>query len=313
MSNVPERMLVAGAGVMGGEVLRQLIAADRKAFALVRSPERAESLQKLGVELVEGNFADRNSWKRALEDVTAVFNIVVTHRDAVTWNDVFLDCAKQSGVRHVVQLSGISVSPKSLAEFHRQMSQCDEALRESGLSYTILRPNVFYQNMLRMAGSIREHGRFRSAVGDARISMIDVRDIAEVAVKALTECGHSGNVYVLTGPQALTYFDVAKLLSDAIGKPVTYEALTEDEAVRELTENGVPEPVARSRVGVHRSFSTGAFAETTENVQTLLHRAPRSFGRICTRLCFLISLTAKAVTSRSGRSRVARACPVSGE
>src|SRR5262249_54812721 len=157
MSNVPERILIAGAGVTGGEVLRQLIVADRKACALVRSPERAESLRKLGVELIEGNFADRNSWKRALDGVAAVFNIIVTHSDAVSWNDVFLDCAKQSGVRHVVQLSGMSVSPKSPAEFHRQMSQCDEALGASGLSHTILRPNVFHQNMLRLAGSIREH------------------------------------------------------------------------------------------------------------------------------------------------------------
>ena len=95
-----------------------------------------------------------------MDGVAAVFNIIVTHRDAVSGNDVFLDCAKQSGVRHVVQLSGMSVSPKSPAEFHRQMSQCDEALRASGLSHTILRPNVFHQNMLRLAGSIREHGCF---------------------------------------------------------------------------------------------------------------------------------------------------------
>jgi uncharacterized protein YbjT (DUF2867 family) len=278
MSNVPERILVAGAGVTGGEVLRQLVAADRKVCALVRSPKRAESLRKLGVELIEGNFADRSSWKRALDGVAAVFNIVVPHRDAVSWNDVFLDCAKQSAVRHVVQLSGMSVSPKSPAEFHRQMSQCDEALTAAGLSHTILRPNVFYQNMLRFAESIKERSCFRSAVGDACISMIDVRDIAGVAVKALTERSNSGNIYVLTGPQALTYFDVARLLSDAIGKPVVYGALTEDEAVRELIENGLPEPVARSRVEVHRSFSTGAFAEVTGNVQALLHRAPRSFA-----------------------------------
>jgi uncharacterized protein YbjT (DUF2867 family) len=108
--------------------------------------------------------------------------------------------------------------------------------------------------------------------------MIDVRDIAEVAVKALTERGHSGNIYVLAGPQALTYFDVARLLSDATGKPVVYEALTEDEAVKELIEIGLLKHVARTRVEVHQSFSTGAFAEVIGNIQTLLHRAPRSFA-----------------------------------
>jgi len=278
MLNASERILVTGAGVTGGEVLRQLAAANRTACALVRSPERAEPLRKLGVKLIEGDFADRDSWKRALDGIAAVFSITVAHRDAVAWNTAFLDCAKQSGVRHVVQLSGMSVSPSSPAEFHRQMSECDEALKASGLSYTILQPNVFHQNMLRMASPIRQRGRFRSAVADARISMIDVRDIGEVAVKTLTEGGHAYNVYVLTGPESVTYFDVARLLSNAVGKTIVYEAITEDEAVKELIENGVPESVARSRVGVHRSFSTGAFAEVTSDVQKLLHRAPRSFA-----------------------------------
>ena len=82
------------------------------------------------------------------------------------------------------------------------MSQCDDALKASGLDYTILQPNVFHQNMLRMAVPIKQHGRFRSAVGQAHISMIDVRDIAEVAVKALTEEGHAHKVYVLNRTRA---------------------------------------------------------------------------------------------------------------
>ena len=279
MLNASERILVTGAGVTGGEVLLQLAAANRTACALVRSPERAEPLRKLGVKLIEGDFADRDSWKRALDGIAAVFGIItVAHRDAVASEHAFLDCAKQSGVRHVVQLSGMSVSPSSPAELHRQMSECDEALKASGLSYTILQPNVFHQNMLRMAAPIRQRGRFRSAVGDARISMIDVRDIGEVAVKTLTEGGHAYNVYVLTGPKSVTYFDVARLLSNAVGKTIVYEAFTEDEAVEELSRTACPSSVARSRLGFHRSFSTGAFPEVTSNVPEMLHRAPRSFA-----------------------------------
>jgi len=273
-----ERILVTGAGVTGSEVARQLSATGRQTRALVRSPERAEPVRKLGVQLIEGDFANRESWKRALDGVAAVFNITVPHPDTVAWNAVFIECAKQSGVKHVVQLSGMTVSPSSPAGFHRQMSQCDEALKASGLSCTILQPNVFHQNILRMAAPIRAHGRFRLAAGDAHISMIDVRDVAEVAVKSLTEGGHTNRVYVLTGPETVTYFDVARSLSEALGKLIVYEALTENEAARELIDSGVPEPVARSRVGVHRSLATGAFAEVTGDVQRLLRRAPRSFA-----------------------------------
>jgi uncharacterized protein YbjT (DUF2867 family) len=108
--------------------------------------------------------------------------------------------------------------------------------------------------------------------------MIDVRDIAEVAVKALTEEGHAHKVYVLTGPEPITYFDVAESLSKALGKPVEYEALDEEQAVKEMVQAGLPEAVARSRVGVHRSFSSGEFTRVTGDVQQLLHRAPRSFA-----------------------------------
>lgn len=200
MPDRSERFLVTGAGVTGGEVLRRLAASNLTARALVRDSRRAEQFGKIGVELIEGDFADPESWKRALEGVAKVFAITPAHRDAETWNAFFLETAKQSGVEHVVSLSGTSVSPSSPAEFHRLMGRCDEALKELGLDYTILQPNVFFQNMLVMAGSIREQGRFRSAVGDARISMIDVRDIAEIAVKILTEDGHIGKVPVRPDP-----------------------------------------------------------------------------------------------------------------
>ena len=278
MRNESDCFLVTGAGVTGGEVLRCLAAAKRPTRALVRNIARAEPLQRLGVQLVEGDFGRKDSWARALEGVAAVFNITVAHPETVSWNATFLECAKQSGIRHVVQLSGMNVSPSSSAAFPRQMSQCDEALRASGLGYTILQPNVFHQNMLRMAEPIRKQGRFRSAVGNARISMIDVRDIAEVAVKALTEDGHANKVYVLTGPEPVTYFDVARALSHAIGKSIEYEALEEGQAIREMVQSGLSEAVARSRVGVHRSFSSGAFERVTNDVQESLQRAPRSLS-----------------------------------
>jgi uncharacterized protein YbjT (DUF2867 family) len=244
----------------------------------VRNIASAESFEKLGVELVEGDFGQRDSWARALDGVAAVFNITVPHPAAVDWNASFLECARQSGVAQVVQLSGMNVSPSSAATFHRQMSQCDEALKMSGLAYTILQPNVFHQNMLRMSEPIRKQGRFRSAVGDAQISMIDVRDIAEVAVKALTEEGHTRKTYVLTGPEPITYFDVARFLSRAVGTLIEYEALEEEQAVGDMIRSGLPEAVARSRVGVHRSFSSGAFARVTGDVQQVLQRTPRSFS-----------------------------------
>jgi uncharacterized protein YbjT (DUF2867 family) len=277
MTDSSAPILVTGAGVTGGEVLRQLVASNLPSRTLVRNPQRAESYAKVGVELIEGDFDDLDSWKRALEGVTKVFSITTQDPNAERWNAIFLDAARNAGLEQVVRLSGTSVSPTSAAQFHRMMGRCDEALKASGLAYTILQANVFYQNMLVMARLIREHGVFRSAVGDARISMIDVRDIAAVAVKTLTENGHVSSVYTLTGPEALTYFDVARLLSEAIGKPIRYKALDEDAAVKSMVGLGMPEALARSRVEIHRSFSNGNFTPVTNDVSKLLGRPARPF------------------------------------
>jgi uncharacterized protein YbjT (DUF2867 family) len=278
MSNGTQRVLVTGAGVTGGEVLRHLITANMTTRALVRRRERAEPYAKIGAEVVEGEFSDPEAWRRALDGITMVFSIVVAHPDAETWNDILLKSAQEAGVKRIVRLSGTSVSPTSQAAFHRQMGRCDETLKASGLNYTILQPNVFYQNMMRMARPIREHGVFRSAVGDARISMIDVRDIADVAVKTMTEDGHAGAVYVLTGPESLTYSDVARLLSEAVGKPIRYEPLAAEDALNIMVNLGMPEPIARSAVEIHLSFSNGAFTPVTNAVHSLLGRPPRPFS-----------------------------------
>ena len=131
------RILVTGAGVTGGEVLRQLAASEQKARALVRNSERAEPFRRLGIELIEGNFASKGDWRRALAGIDRVFLITTFHDDAEVWHAEFLEAAKDSRVEHVVKLSGMSVSPTSPAEIHRRMSQCDEALKGAGLKYTI--------------------------------------------------------------------------------------------------------------------------------------------------------------------------------
>ena len=122
MSNGTERVLVTGAGVTGGEVLRHLIATNMATRALVRRRERAEPYAKIGVELVEGKFSDPEAWRRALDGVTTVFSIVVAHPDAETWNDILLKSAQETGVKRIVRLTvvGIDPSPRLLAIARRR-------------------------------------------------------------------------------------------------------------------------------------------------------------------------------------------------
>jgi uncharacterized protein YbjT (DUF2867 family) len=244
---------------------------------MVRDPAKAAPFAKLGVELVEGDFAKSESWDRALAGVDKVFVITPLHLQAEDWFRIFLDAAKKACVGHVVKLSGWRVSPTSEADVHRQMGRSDDALKASGLGYTILRPNVFFQNMFVMAAPIRAENRFQSAAGDARISMIDVRDIAAVAVKVFAEDGHLGKVYDMSGPESLTYFEIADVLSKTLGRRITYVPLDAESAVKGQVARGIPEQAARARVGVQASFSNGVFSPTSDVVEKILRRPPLPF------------------------------------
>ena len=129
---------------------------------------------------------------------------------------------RRLGVRHIVKQSvmGAAEEAYSLANIHRPV---EKAIEGSGLAWTFLRPNSFMQNAVTfMAQTIRAEGAFYSASGQARISHVDVRDIAAVAVMALTAPGHEGKIHTLSGPEALTYDDMADELSKALGRDIRH-------------------------------------------------------------------------------------------
>ena len=140
----------------------------------------------------------------------------------------FVDAAKQSGVAHIVKLSQFAADADSPVRFLRYHAAVEAAIQASGMAYTFLRPNLFMQGLLNFKSTIATQNAFYAAIGDAKVSMIDVRDIADVAIAALTETGHEGKIYDLTGPQALTHTEVAHYLSDAIGRKITFVKIPPD-------------------------------------------------------------------------------------
>ena len=124
-------------------------------------------------------------------------------------------------MRHIVKLSQLAADPGSPVRFLRYHAAVEQAIRASGLAYTFLRPNLFMQGLLGFRASIVAEGRFFAAAGDAKISAVDVRDIAAVAAAALTE-GHEGRTYDITGPEALTHAEMAERLSAALGRRVEF-------------------------------------------------------------------------------------------
>jgi uncharacterized protein YbjT (DUF2867 family) len=273
------KILVTGAtGTTGGEVVRQLAAAGIPARALVRNLAKVDSSAYQSIEFVAGDLGDPASLAHAMKGVDALYLNVVPGPDALVHIDNSISAAKDAGISTIVKLSGLYASANSSSEIIRMHSEADDRVCASELGYTILRANSFYQNILGQLEGIKTNGTFYLPLGDAHQSLIDVVDIAAIAILAMTTEAYRNKTYDLTGPESLTFADVAESLSRARGKPVTYMPITRAQFEETLRGYGTP-PSAANDVGeLFDVFASGIYADVTSDAQTILGRAPRSFA-----------------------------------
>jgi uncharacterized protein YbjT (DUF2867 family) len=188
-----------------------------------------------------------------------------------------VNAARAAGVRRIVKLSVWRAGDAgyAMAGIHRTV---ERAIEESGLGWTFLRATGFMQNFVtHLGGSIRATGRIFQPAGDARLSHIDVRDIAAVAAEVLTTDSHAGKIYELSGPEALSYGDAAAILSRVLDKRLEYVAVTDDAARATLLSAGVPAAYADMVIDLYRYYRTGAVATVSTAVKDITGRDPIRF------------------------------------
>jgi len=218
-------ILITGAtGTNGREVVRRLSDNGLKIRVMVRKRENANLPHSSDIEYVIGNFDNVASLGAALAGVERAFLLSPSSAEQVIREANFIRAAKQAEVRHVVRFSILGAELDSPSRLIRRHGQAEQLLRDSGIAFTMLRPSYFMQNLLWYINDITTRGVFYSALpATCKHSHVDVRDNAAVAVAALTGSGHEGKVYRITGPEALSYQEVAEILSDATGKKVRYD------------------------------------------------------------------------------------------
>jgi uncharacterized protein YbjT (DUF2867 family) len=269
-------ILVTGAnGTTGREVVGHLAAAGRPARAMVRKPENAEGLPREGVEVVLGDFSDLGSLESAMTDIDAVFMISFEHPEILELQGNVIAAARQAGVRIVARLSSASADPGSDTPLIRTHGEGDLQLARSGVPYVLLRPQWFNQNFLTYCPG----GVVGLPAGAARLAFVDTRDIAAVAIKALSEPGHEGRSYVLTGPEALSHAEVAALLSRATGRRFVYEDVPPEAYRRSLLEGGASEHQADAVSGLLAEVRRRGVAEVHDDIERVLGRPAISFGQ----------------------------------
>ena len=273
-------LVIGGRSKIGAALIGELRDRDQHVRALARAREAAGNFPA-GVEIVAGDLADEGSLVTAMEGIEKVFVLSSPHPDAMSWHRHAIDAARRTQVQLLVRSSILGADRESPAEFIRAHTTCDRYLEASGLPYVIVRPNLFLQNIPESTvPSIDESGTFYVDAGQARISMVDTRDVAAVAAVALTEPGHAGTGYDVTGPEALSYADVAAKLTDAIGRQITYVSAPDDAARQALLGAGLNEWFANALVGLYqdyrRSGTDGYAAQVTGTVERVTGRPARS-------------------------------------
>lgn len=276
-------ILVTGAnGTVGSEVVRHLVALGAPVRVLVRAPERAQGFDGLDIDVAIGTLDDPETLVPALDGVDHAFLLTSIPANQVEIQGNLVDAAAAAGVEHIVKLSVYHASADSDVEFIRWHRETELQIEASGMGWTHIRPNDFFQNLLFSAESIRDDGVFYAPVGDSLVSSIDVRDVAAVAAAVLTEPGHMGTALELTGPEALTRADLAARLSDVRGAPVEFVDVSAEVAVQGMVDSGLPEFLALDLGRLYESFKTNAHAGVTSTVEDVTGKAARTFDQFAT-------------------------------
>ena len=273
-------LVIGGRSRTGRELIRLLRADGSAVRALVRTAEPAED----GVETVYGDLAKPATLDHAMDGADNVFLLGPAHHDETAWYRNAIDAAARADIGHLVASSILGADPASPASFVRHHGQADSHLQASGIPWTILRPNMYMHNVTSLwPPTIGPDGSYYAPAGDARLSMVDARDVAAVAARVLTEDGHAGRAYDLTGPQALTTAESCELLAAHLGRPVRYVPVGDETARSAMLGAGVQRWMADALVELYRDYrrsgQDGYAAQLHDGVRAVTGQAPRTLAQ----------------------------------
>ena len=278
MTNTGTILIIGATGKVGSAALSNLRPTDANLRALVRDESEAQPLRDRGVETVAGDFLKPETLVGPLEGVDALLLVTPIHPEQVTQASNVIEAARNSGDNpRIVRLSVHQASHEAPTRISRQHAEVEDMLVSSGLPYTLLRPQSFMQNTLMAAPTVAAQGRIFQAMKEGRLGMIDARDVGEVAAKVLTEAGHEGKTYTLTGPAAISFYDVAEALGEVLGKEVGYVPIPTEKAKEAMLGSGIPEWLADALNEYAQAHSEGYSDWTTDDFERLTGHPATSY------------------------------------
>jgi uncharacterized protein YbjT (DUF2867 family) len=272
-------IVVTGAtGHTGRHAVAELLERGVRVRALTRDSTRAPSILGPEVDIVEADLESPEALDSALNGADQVYLLAPPHPRLAAMEAAVIEAARRAGVRRLVKHSAIDARPDARSEVARMHFAGERMLAESGLAYTIVRGSMFMQNFLMFAPAIVAQGVLAVPMGTGRCAFVDCADVGAVAAAVLTQDGHDGHTYLVTGPEALSPDDVAAQLSTVLGRTIHYVDIPVQDAVASLRAQGVAGWLIEQMLGSALTFAAGEVAEVTDTVARLTGRPPRAFA-----------------------------------
>ena len=269
------KVLVTGAtGNTGSLLVPKLLKAGVDVRIFARNEAKAKPFKDLGAEVVIGDLDEPSTILPAVKNVDKIYLLTWNGDTAFKQVQNVINAARYEGVSHIIRHS-MWGSEKS--RIIKEGYKIDEMIKSSGLQWTILKPTFFMQNTMMAAQTISSDGVIYWDMKDGKLGMIDVRDIADAAFAVITGEGHEGKSYILTGPEAISFHDVANTFSKVLDKEVKYVNVPGEASFQAMTGMGMPEWIAQGYVELMEGFSENFANSTTKNVETLTGHPARSF------------------------------------
>lgn len=271
-------IVVSGAtGNIGSLVVERLIARGMRPRIFVRDAEKATRRFGKRVEIYVGDLADTKALAVALAGADALF-LVNSGPELAVLDGLAAAAAKAANVGFLVKLSSYDAREQNVGTgvWH---AAAEAAIRASGVPFVFVQPSGFMSNALYWANSIKAEGVVRSATGDGKIPFIHPVDIADVAIEALTKPERLGQSLPITGPEALSYAEMAEKIGRAIGRSLRFQAISIDEARAQQMAWAAPLALAEARLSIFRAIREGRLAVVTDTVERVLGRAATGFDQ----------------------------------
>ena len=281
-------ILITGATGKTGSATAKSLGEKGETFrALIRNEEKKEGLESLGGEVVIGSIENTEVVNQSMQGVKTVLVLLPNSESQLALEKQLVDSAKQAGVERIVKMSSIEATPDATNPIPKLHLESEEYIKQSGLAWTMIKPNFYMQNLLASAGTIKEQGKIFLPMGEGKTGMIDTTDVGKVLAKVLSEDGHESMNHEITGPEILSFYEVAEIFSQVLGKQVDYVDVPMDAYKETLGQFLTNQWHLDAVIDLFKGIAEGGIEDKTDTFNELMGETPKSLSQFLAENSFI--------------------------